>query len=187
MCTGNIEEPYICYMRKLVVVLFALISFGVQAQNNTEYQKFNPELKRFVYQKNLQINKNVYDSIYFDVTYSAGKKWVFMYSYRSKEYERIADDEYFESIIFEIDPPKGNSFSIKTGSFEKSKVVFSRSCFCPDSGIRQLYEGSINGKKIGKNNWQITYDIQVEPRPGREGFSTNKKLKGIFKPGKISK
>ncbi len=160
---------------------------GAQGQNKSEIKKFNPEIKRFIYQANMQINKNTYDSIYFDANYSKGKKLVFLYTYKAKEYEMLADDEYFESIVFEINPPKGNSFMITPNQFESSKVIFNRSCFCPDAGNRQLYDGIISGKKGAKNIWVVSYDIQIEPRPGREGLSTNKKLKGIFKPGNLLK
>lgn len=172
-------------MRTILLLIAAFITLGVKAQEKNQEPKSNPEMKRFVYQANMQITKRTYDSIYFDLSYDKGKKLVFMYSYRGKEYEMVADDEYFESILFEIAPPKGNSFCIKTAQFEKAKVIYNRGCFCPEAGIRQLYEGTIRGKKSGKNTWIVTLDVMIEPRPGRQGLAVNKKLKGYFKPGKL--
>ncbi|MBC7382984.1 MAG: hypothetical protein H7296_08310 [Bacteroidia bacterium] len=170
------------------IIFFLTILFfipAVNAQDTPEYKKVNPEVKRFVFQPNTIITKRIYDSIYFDLSYDKGKKWVFMYSYKAKDYEMIADDEYFESIIFEIDPPKGNTFSIKTPQFLNAKVIYNRGCFCPDAGLRQLYEGTITGRKNEKNIWVVSIDVQIEPRPGREGLAVNKKLKGNFKSAKL--
>lgn len=99
--------------------------------------------------------------------------------------DMIADDEYYETIEFEMTPPKGNSFLITSDEFEKHKVIFNRSCFCPDAGPRQLYEGTIKGKRMLGSTWLITFDLQINPRPDREGLPTPKKLKGYFKPGKL--
>ncbi len=169
-------------MRIIPALVLILLCVGAGAQTEP---KANPEMKRFVYQVNSQITKRTYDSIYFDLSYDKGKKMVFMYSFRAKEYEMIADDEYFESIIFEMAPPKGNSFVIKSKQFEAAKVIYNRGCFCADAGLRQIYDGTITGKKTGNNTWIVTIDIMIEPRPGRQGLAINKKLKGYFNPGKL--
>jgi hypothetical protein len=142
-------------------------------------------MKRFVYQTASTISKRVYDSIYFDISYDKGDKWVFKYTYRAAEMEMMADDEYAETYEFEMTPPKGNQFVITDADFEKNKVLFTRSCFCPDGGIRQLYEGTIEGKKVGRNTWLVNFDLSIVPRPGRQGLPSNKKFKGYFKPGKL--
>ena len=171
-------------MRIFLLLLLSVV-YTASAQTTQKGPKINPEKKRFVYQSGSQITKRTYDSIYFDLSYDKGNKLVFMYTFSAKESEGVADDEYFESIIFEITPPKGASFSIKTAQFEKAKVVYNRGCFCADAGLRQLYEGAITGKKIAPDTWHVSYDLMIEPRPGRSGLAVNKKLKGTFKPGKL--
>ncbi|OYU94941.1 MAG: hypothetical protein CFE21_14785 [Bacteroidetes bacterium B1(2017)] len=172
-------------MKKLICYLLLLLSLSANAQSQDVKPKVNPEIKRFVYQNNTTITKRTYDSIYFDIAYDKGANWVFKYSYRAQETDLIADDEYAETYEFEMAPPKGNSFTITSKDFEKNKVIFNRSCFCPDGGIRQLHEGTITGKKVGKNTWLVTFDITIEPRTGRSTVSTNKKFKGYFKPGNL--
>lgn len=169
-------------MKKLMQLVFVLIPCFVLGQTKP---KTNPEMKRFVYQTKSSIEKRPYDSLYFDINYVSGSNWVFKYSYKSQETEMIADDEYFESYEFEIPPPKGNSFVIESKDFDKCKVVFTRSCFCPDAGLRQLKEGTIKGKRIKGNTWLVTFDVMIIPRPGREGLPISKTLKGYFKPGKL--
>ncbi|MCG9881738.1 MAG: hypothetical protein MH472_14165 [Bacteroidia bacterium] len=169
-------------MRYLFSLLIIMCGFGLMAQ---EKPKQNPEIKRFVYQANTQITKRVYDSIYFDVNYDAGSKWVFKFSHQFAEYEMISDDEYFESFEFEMDPPKGNSFVIKQGDFEKHKVIYNRSCFCPDAGPRALSKGTIKGKRIRKNTWLVEFDGEIVARPGKDFAPYPRKWKGYFKPNKL--
>jgi len=109
-------------MKYTLSLLYIVLAFFVSAQ---EKPKNNPAIKRFVYQSNSQISKRVYDSIYFDVTYTKGKKWVFHFSQQSEENPMVSDDEYQESYTFEIDPPKGNRFTIADGEFVKHQVVYS--------------------------------------------------------------
>jgi hypothetical protein len=169
-------------MKYLFSILFCLAIVTTQAQDKP---KKNPEIKRFVFQANTQITKRVYDSIYFDIDYSKGNKWVFKFSHQFAEYPMISDDEYFESYEFEIDPPKGNRFTIKDGDFEKHQVIYNRSCFCPDAGLRNLVDGTITGKRIRGNTWLVTFDGYIHPRPGKDFPPYAKKWKGYFKPNKL--
>ena len=170
-------------MRTIATVFFIFI--GLHAALGQTAPKTNPAFKRFVFQKNSNIEKRVYDSIYFDIQYTTGSNWVFKYTYKSAENEMIADDEYMESYEFEIPPVKGNSFVIKGEDFEKNKVIFNRSCFCPDAGLRQLYEGEIKGKRIKKDTWLVEFNLIIQPRPGKDGLPTPKTFKGYFKPGSL--
>jgi len=173
------------FMKNILTVILMLLCLPIFAQETQPKPEVKPEMKRFVYQANTTITKRVYDSIYFDISYDAGDKWVFKYTYMAPDVVMIADDEYYETYEFEMTPPKGKSFVITGDDIEKHKLIFNRGCFCPDGGIRQLYEGTITGKKVRKNTWLLTFDIMLEPRPGREGNAIPKKFKGYFKPGKL--
>lgn len=158
------------------------------SQDNGGKGKTTPASKRFVYLANSKIEKRTYDSIYFDVSYVKGKKMVFKYSYIGADVEMIADDEYYESFEFEINPPKGNTFSFSSNQFEENKVLFKRSCFCLDGGIRQLYEGKITGKKINNTTWLVEMDVEIVPRDNKTRNPiqpVRRKLKGYFHPGGI--
>jgi hypothetical protein len=170
-------------MRNIILVIVLCIGMGTVSGQTQP--KVNPEFKRFVYQKNTSIEKRTYDSIYFDISYPSSNNWVFKYTYKSSENEMIADDEYMESYEFEIPMPKGKNFVIKAKDFEKHKVIFNRSCFCPDAGLRQLYEGEIRGQLVGKNTWLVQFDVMILPRPGRQGEPIKKTFKGYFKPGAL--
>ncbi len=172
-------------MKKILCLIGIIATFAAHTKAQQQKPEVNPEMKRFVYQSNSSISKRTYDSIYFDIDYKTGDKWVFKYSYKAKDVVMIADDEYFESYEFEITPPTGNSFTINGDDFIKNKVIFNRGCFCIDAGLRQLEEGKIIGKKVGKNTWLVTFDLMIAPKPGTKGNATPKKFKGYFKPGKL--
>lgn len=176
--------PTFAFMKHLILALMLLPSLLLQAQQPEP--KANPAKRKYVYQKKTSLVKHTYDSIYFDVQYEAGKNMVFKYMYRAQEQPMIADDEYFESLEFEIAPPKFNTFIIRSDDFEKHKVIFNRSCFCPDAGPRQLHSGTISGKRNPGGTWTISMNVMIEPRPGKDGLPTNKKLVGLFKPGKLT-
>jgi hypothetical protein len=173
-------------MKKIICLISLIAAFATSTKAQQEKPKVNPEMKRFVYQANSSITKRTYDSIYFDIAYNPGNKWVFKYSYKAQDVEMIADDEYFESYEFEMAPPKGNSFTIEGDDFIKNKVIFNRGCFCLDAGLRQLEEGKIIGKKTGKNTWLVTFDLMIAPKPGTKGNATPKKFKGYFKLGNLT-
>jgi hypothetical protein len=172
-------------MKKIICLIAVLAAFSHLALAQQEKPKVNPEMKRFVYQTNSTITKRVYDSIYFDISYDKGDKWVFKYTFMAKDLVMVADDEYFESYEFEMDPPKGKNFTINGDDFIQNKVIFNRGCFCQDGGLRQLEEGKITGKKTGKNTWLVTFDLMINPKPGVKAAATFKKFKGYFKPGNL--
>jgi hypothetical protein len=170
------------YMKIILSCLLSLFAFVAIAQ---EKPKVTPAMKRFVYQAQSSIDKKIYDSIYIEVSYAKGNKWVFKFSFKGEDNEMMADDEFFESYEFEIAPPKGNSFVINEEDFLASKVIYNRSCFCADSGPRQLHTGRITGKKVSKNTWLVSFDGYINPRPGRNDNPYPKQWKGYFKPGKL--
>ena len=172
-------------MKYVIGFVCFFFSLGLSAQ---EAPAKNKAIKRFVYQKNSRIVKRVYDSVYFDFSYEAGNKWVFKFSHQLEESPLVSDDEYTETFEFEIDPPKGNRFRIAEGDFEKHQVIFNRSCFCPDGGPRQLYEGTITGKRVRGNTWLISFEGMIQARPGKDFAPYEKKWKAYFKPNQsISK
>lgn len=172
-------------MRKILLLGMFCFAFLGKVQSQTAEMPSNPEFKRFVFQANQQIVLKPYDSLYFDIEFVPGDNWVFKFDYKAKDVVAIADDEFSEMVIFQMKPVKGNSFKLSEAEFETAKVIYSRSCFCKDSGPRIIETGSISGKRIGKNKWLVTFELQINPRPGVKAEVFTKKFKGYFNPGAL--
>ena len=172
-------------MRSIFLFSFLLFAYLGKSQTTREEMPSNPEFKRFVFQANQQIVLKPYDSLYFDIDFSAGENWVFKFDYKAKDVVAIADDEFSEMVIFQMKPIRGNSFKLSEEDFEKAKVIYNRSCFCKDSGPRLIESGTISGRRVGKNKWLITFELQINPRPGVKAEVFTKKFKGYFNPGAL--
>jgi len=172
-------------MRILFLSILLTTAFTCFSQKREQPMPVNPEFKRFVFEPNQQIVLKPYDSLYFDIAYESGDYWVFKFDFRAKDVIAIADDEFAESIQFQIKPISGNQFVLNEADFAKAKVIYSRSCFCRDSGPRLVQTGTITGKKVGRNKWLLVIELDIEPRPGGKSDVFTKKIKGYFNPGKL--
>jgi hypothetical protein len=170
-------------------IFFLIIFFGISltgfSQKKEQPMPVNPAFKRFIFEPNQQIVLKPYDSLYFDIAYESGDYWVFKFDFKAQDVIAIADDEFSESIQFQIKPLKGNQFVLNEADFVAAKVIYSRSCFCRDSGPRLVQTGTITGKKLGRNKWLINIELEIEPRPGGKSDVFTKKIKGYFNPGKL--
>ncbi len=172
-------------MKFNLFILLMGIAFVGLGQQKTNEMPTNPAFKRFVFEPNQQIVLKPYDSLYFDIDYNGGNYWVFKFDYKAKEVIAIADDEFSETILFQMMPVKGDKFELNEDDFEKAKVIYSRSCFCKDSGPRLVQTGTIKGKRVGKNRWLLEVELIIEPRPGAKSDVFTKTFKGYFNPGKL--
>lgn len=161
----------------MAMLLLPILSF------QDEGIKFNPEKKIFIFEANKKIKISETDNGYLPVTVESGKNWVFKYQFRAKESEMIADDEYTEYLLLEIPPQSGKSFRV-TGDLSKYNIVFSKSCFCRDSGPRQVKAGFMKGRKTNKG-WEIELRLMVPNRDGKES-PTEKIIKGLFVKGEVN-
>ncbi|MDP5169830.1 MAG: hypothetical protein NWR72_06270 [Bacteroidia bacterium] len=90
-----------------------------------------------------------------------GDKLVFQYQYLKNEKANIADDEYTENIYFEIDPSvDAFSYSGKE-ELESINLIMQAICFCPVI-IATPQSGSISGKKINDNTWEIDLNVTFD-------------------------
>lgn len=91
----------------------------------------------------------------------SGENLVFEYTFKAHDEEHIADDEYSESIRFEIDP-KLEQFSYSDDELLNIKTVLTQYCFCYFALTESKNvnpKGSISGEKISDNEWEIKINI----------------------------
>lgn len=90
-----------------------------------------------------------------------GNNLVFEYHFIADDDEQIADDEYSETIRFEINPTL-DEFTYTDNSLENINTTLTKYCFCwfqlSDSKSAKS-KGTIHGKKVSENEWKINLDI----------------------------
>jgi len=91
----------------------------------------------------------------------SGENLVFEYRFDAYDNEQIADDEYSETVRFEIDS-KLDQFSYSDDELLNIKAVFTQNCFCgftPTESKNVNPVGTISGEKISNNEWKIKINI----------------------------
>ena len=94
------------------------------------------------------------------VDIESGDHRVFQYSYEANDNPRISDDEYWEDIYFEI-PSDVEEFEYRDAEMLDQNLVFQPSCFCLIETVL-ITKGSIKGKRLSDNRWEIEMDIAFE-------------------------
>ncbi len=157
---------------KKTILLFTFLFF-VSCNKNEE----NLDTYSYTFKKNSTLKITSNDALYMKYgIVEKGENVVFEYRFDAHDDKEIADDEYSETIRFEIDANL-NKFSYLNEELETSKVVFTKYCFCSfENDITKNVNptGKISGKKTSKNQWEIDLDITFY---GNE----NKKIKKTFK------
>lgn len=92
---------------------------------------------------------------------TSGSKTVFKYQYSIDPEEWIADDEYAEEILFEIEPGI-DAFLISGSDLKRSTALFGQYCFCTWAGNIPITTGCIKGEKINDEEWKIDINISSE-------------------------
>ncbi len=157
-------------MKKIIytiALLFALVP--LQAQQKPD--KPNPAKTESIIFRNASLTIKQgedNDSVNIYPKMGVGKMWVVQYSYLAPEYPQMTDDEYYESLIFQLAPPKGNRFMLKDEDLVKANTVFQKSCFCADRGYFKISKGAITGTRINNTTWKITANYVV---PAKNGLS----------------
>lgn len=110
-----------------------------------------------------------------------GENTVFKYRFDAEEEENIADDEYGETIQFEIETGL-REFSYSNSELSEIALVFTKYCFCyfplePSKNVPPM--GSISGQKISNHRWKININVTFygeESRTIEEIFLLNEDL-----------
>ncbi|KQC29051.1 hypothetical protein [Flagellimonas eckloniae] len=117
----------------------------------------NPEITEYSFYENATIVTTMMDGYGF-ATIESGQSLVFEYFFTASEEPQVADDEYEERIIFEIDAT-AESFSMSGDDLTMANTVFDKYCFCDIRGSIPISSGTISGEKISDNSWNIEIDV----------------------------
>lgn len=142
-------------MKKIFALAFALVSLSCSTEGPTG----TPESEEFFFQENKIITVSTSDDLLFAFT-ADGDKIVFTYFFDAAQEDDIADDEFSEFIIFEIDPVL-ESFNYTATDFDIISPYYRVSCFC-SSDSTLITSGSISGTKINDTLWEVTIDVEFE-------------------------
>ncbi len=168
-------------MKNIILLVIILQASLLSAQNKKKpIDVIHPEVKSYTLLKNSFIKIRQDNDLYFDYEIKKGNKLVFEYNYKAKDRESVADDEFRERIVFEVEPNQ-DEFILKDSSLLNANACFTRSCFCIDRGNYKINGGSIIGKKTNTNTWKINMDLIITPTQlhGGEAIKTN--ITGIYK------
>tara|TARA_B100000768_G_scaffold102680_1_gene95560 strand:+ start:162 stop:656 length:495 start_codon:yes stop_codon:yes gene_type:complete len=143
------------FIKVLLITSLVLTSCSKENKENEEYFLYN-------FSENKQLNIETYDESYMKYgNIEEGSNLVFEYEYSAEDAVNIADDEYSESIRFEINPLL-TEFNYEGSELSDIKAVFSKSCYCffdYDSDKDVPPTGTISGEKISNTEWNISIDV----------------------------
>ena len=106
---------------------------------------------------------------------SQGNNWVFQYTYKAADLPEIADDEFAETVVFELNPTSKNKIKQKI-SKTKHAFIYLKSCYCKDAGPIEIKKGTIKGYKLNPNTWHFELTLEI---PNLTDVATPRKLKHI--------
>ena len=133
-----------------------LIFIGIQSSCSSDDS--NQDLYKYTYFDESELTLTSSDDSYMVYgIIESGENLVFEYFFEAHDEENIADDEYSETIRFEIDP-KLEQFSYSNDELLNIKTVFTQYCFCyfaltESKNVKP--KGTISGEKISENEWKI--------------------------------
>lgn len=88
----------------------------------------------------------------------------------------IADDEFTNILLLEIDPDM-DEFSFNSSNLDKAKLYFKRVCFCIDVTFLAPESGCIQGKKQADGSWNVEANLGFVYSYGLEKVRLNAKFK----------
>ena len=89
-----------------------------------------------------------------------GNKNVFRMTNSTQGSQAIADDEFTNILIFELDATQ-NSFSVEDNELENMQVAFSRLCYCTETEFKTITSGCLQGEKQSDDTWFIQGNLIV--------------------------
>lgn len=97
---------------------------------------------------------------YYGYLIKDGSSNVFTYEKSFKDCPEISDDEGTMTIIFEA--PPGDSFLIKDSlQLIQAKCLVHMQCFCAPGSPLMVRQGSIEGKRLSTNSWQVKFNLKM--------------------------
>jgi len=139
--------------------MLLLLSFIIFSCSNNEISE-DLYVYHFSEKSKLSISSSEDSYIKYGVV-KKGEKTVYTYRFDAKDNEEIADDEYGETIQFEIETGL-TEFSYSNTELSEIALVFTKYCFCyfplePSKNVPPM--GSISGQKISNHRWKININV----------------------------
>ena len=107
-----------------------------------------------------------------------GTNTVFRYYFQAADEEDIADDEYAESIYFEVNGSL-ESFSYTDVELRELNLFIRRACFCASTDLVFPETGTVTGTKSSNGNWDLSISISFEWDENSQTASRN--INGTFR------
>lgn len=135
---------------------------------------------KFYQNKELVLTPHDVIDNYYRVKIDSGDYYVFEFSYKRAQNTRIADDEYAETIYFQV-PVDSRNFSVEGDSIHSLKPVWNWECFCNKENYK-FVDGYIRGNKTGDNTWHIAFYLknQYQGDAKRSNDTKTRKVEGKF-------
>ena len=86
--------------------------------------------------------------------YTSGNKRIFQMIKHTNGSEQIADDEFTDIVIFELDKNQ-TSFSAEDADLRLMNAHFKTVCFCSDVWFKPIIKGCLQGEKQEDGTWFI--------------------------------
>lgn len=136
-----------------MLVVLAIVCLGC----NNDDDNGVIETINYVYVLDSQIVINEVEGVNY-ASANDGENLVFEYEYINFGRNEMADDEYSETIIFEI-PREVSSFEYIDDEIKDTKMHFTQFCYCVPEGSFEISQGFLKGSKNDDNLWQISFDV----------------------------
>ena len=155
---ANIKEKLKKMKKNYLLLIFTLILMSCNKNNDDS----NQDLYTYTYYDKSELTITSREDSYMKYgTIESGENLVFEYRFDAYDDEQIADDEYSETVRFEIDS-KLDKFSYSDDELLNIKTVFTAYCFCyfpltESQNVNPI--GTIIGEKISNNKWNIKINI----------------------------
>lgn len=107
-----------------------------------------------------------------------GENLVFKYTFIKADNPDIQDDEYSERLIFEIDPLVDN-FTYNADDIMQANAYFNQYCFCADTHSIPINSGTIQGTRLGPDDWLININISFELNGEQQSRNIHKVFSNI--------
>lgn len=142
--------------KNYLLLIFTLILISCNKDDS------NQDLYTYTYFDKSELTINSREDSYMKYgIIGSGENLVFEYRFDAYDEKQIADDEYSETISFEIDS-KLDKFSYSDDELLNMKAVFTKYCYCyfPLTESKKIEPtGTISGEKISNNEWKIKINI----------------------------
>ncbi|WP_394747834.1 hypothetical protein [Spongiimicrobium salis] len=162
-------------MKKLAILIaFFVITIGC-SDDNSVLGSTTPESTLLEFSQNAAIIVSPQSNDLVFVNVEAGERLVFEYFFVAEQEDLIADDEYGERILFEVDPNL-SSFSFSDAELATLRPFFNRFCFCETIGSLLISSGTISGTQVNATAWDIDVDLRFD----LDGTEVSRSISGRF-------